>query len=280
MAENRPLAPGMRRLLWAATVLVLLAGVPLFVVPERTAEWFAWTVEPPVTAAFLGAAYWASATVELTSARARSWADARVAVPGVLAFTALTFVVTLVHLDRFHLAADLAPGTRAVAWAWVGIYAVVPLLLLALWWRQATLRGTDPRRARPLPGWVAVGASGVAAVLLAYGTWLLLDPVAAAGWWPWELTPLTGRAVGAWLVGLGVSAAHAVWEGDTRRSRPVAVGALALSLLVAAALLRYPDAVDIGTPQGVGLVAAVVVWAALGAAILRAAARRPPGALP
>lgn len=37
--------------------LVFLAGVQLFVFSERTDEYFAWTIQPPVGAALLGAGY-------------------------------------------------------------------------------------------------------------------------------------------------------------------------------------------------------------------------------
>src|SRR5207249_2175253 len=80
-----------------------LAGVPLFVGTEQTDRYFAWTVLPPITAAFLGASYWASCIFELAAARQHTWARARVAVPAVLIFTTLTMVVTLAYLDRFHL---------------------------------------------------------------------------------------------------------------------------------------------------------------------------------
>ena len=131
-----PLLPSMRVLLVVAGVLVTLAGVQLFLGSERTATWFAWTIDVPLTAAFLGAAYWASAVVEWTAASRRLWADARIAVPGVLVFTTLTLVVTVVHLDAFHLGAEHGAATRAVTWAWVAVYAVVPVLLAVLWWRQ------------------------------------------------------------------------------------------------------------------------------------------------
>lgn len=276
VAEARPLTPGMRRLLVAATVLVALAGVQLYVIPERTVDWFAWTVQPPVTAAFLGAAYWASAAVELASARAPAWAQARVSVPGVFVFTALTLVVTLVHLDRFHLGADNAVGTRAVTIAWIAVYSVVPVLMAAIWWRQARTPGSDPPRTRPLPGWLVAAVALVAAVLLAYGSWLLVDPPAAATWWAWELTPLTGRAIGAWCVGLGVTAAQTVWEGDATRARPVAIGALALTGLAVGALARYPGDVDLGSAQGAGLVVVLSAWGVLGAVLLVAGRRRVP----
>ncbi len=99
-------SPALRRLLLVAAVLVFLAGLQLFVFPLRTEDWFAWTIAPPMTAVFLGAAYWSSAVLEIAGARAAGWAEARLAVGSVLVFTTLTLVVTLVHLDRFHLGAE------------------------------------------------------------------------------------------------------------------------------------------------------------------------------
>lgn len=264
----RTLTVGMRRLLVLATILVLLAGLQLFVAPERTDQWFAWTVDPPVTAAFLGAAYWASATVEWTSARASSWAHARVAVASVFTFTALTLAVTLVHLDKFHLAADLPTITRAVTWAWIVIYAAVPVLMAILWLRQSRLPGIDPPRTHELSAWVRAACAAMAVVLLGIGTWLLIAPEQVGGWWPWPLTALTGRAIGAWFVGLGVSAISTTIERDARRARPVAVGAVVLPLLAAVAIGRYPDDVTWDTP-GIGvLMVLMVAWAVLGALLL------------
>lgn len=274
-APVRPLTAGMRALLLLATVLVVLAGVQLFVFPTRTQEWFAWTVNPPVTAAFLGAAYWASAVVEWTSSRATAWADARVAVPSVLTFTTLTLLVTLVHLDKFHLGAELAIETRAVTWAWLAIYVLVPVVLAVLWLRQRTVPGGDPPRLHPLAAWLRVAVAGMAALLLAAGVVLLVAPETAAQGWPWDLTPLTGRAIGAWLVGLGVSAVQTVLENDARRARPVAVGALALPVLAAAALARFPGDVAWGSAPAVVLVAVLAAWAALGAAIIATERSRP-----
>ena len=61
----------MRRLLYVAAALVFLAGIPLFVFPERTDRYFAWTVDSRMTSVFLGAAYWSAIGLELAAARAR-----------------------------------------------------------------------------------------------------------------------------------------------------------------------------------------------------------------
>lgn len=106
----RPLVPGMRRLLYVAAVLVLLAGFQLFVFTGQTGTHFAWTIVNPLAAAFLGAGYWASVAIEGLCARQRVWANARIAVPSVFLFTVLTLVATLLHLDKFHLGGSVPAG--------------------------------------------------------------------------------------------------------------------------------------------------------------------------
>ena len=49
--------PGTRRLLIVFSTLTLLAFVALFGGAAYTDRYFAWTIKPPATAAFLGAAY-------------------------------------------------------------------------------------------------------------------------------------------------------------------------------------------------------------------------------
>src|SRR3990172_7841945 len=124
-AGVRPLTSLMRWLLYAASALVFLAGLQLTVFSEQTETYFAWTVSPPLTAAFLGAAYWAAAPVELIAARQRTWAQARVAVPAIWLFTTLTLVITLVPFDRFHFSSPVA-SAQIAAWFWLAIYAGVP----------------------------------------------------------------------------------------------------------------------------------------------------------
>ncbi len=108
----RPLTVGMRWLLFVASVLVFIIGIPLFLLSGQTDRYFAWTIAVPLTAAFLGAGYWSSFFIEFVAARQRAWANSRVAVPAVFVFTTLTLVATLIHLDLFHLGASFAAITR------------------------------------------------------------------------------------------------------------------------------------------------------------------------
>jgi hypothetical protein len=272
----------MRALLVVAAVLVFLAGVQLYVFPTRTDEWFAWTIGSPMTAVFLGASYWSAVGLELTGAMARGWSTTRVAVPAVFVFTSLTFVVTMVHLGNFHLEGSFPGGTRAVTWAWIVVYAVVPLLMLVAWAMQASA-GTDVHPPTGLPGAVRVVLGLLALGLLGLGTLLLLFPEQASGLWPWPLTPLTGRAVGAWLVGLGVAAGHSLRIDDGPSLVPVGVTGVVFGVLQAIALLRHGDELDWAGAPAYAYVAmlvgvtAVSVWLlVLGRGAAWRAAPQPP----
>ncbi len=153
-----PVTRGMRVLLVVAAVLVFLAGFQLTVFATRTAEWFSWTIDVPMTAVFLGAAYWSSAVLEVAGARSRTWGRARLTVWTVLVFTVLTLVVTLVHLDKFHLGAEHPASARAITWGWLAIYAGVPVAMVVGLVLQARAGGTTGRGRRTPPGGPAVAA--------------------------------------------------------------------------------------------------------------------------
>ena len=55
----RPFTPSLRSILRVFAGLALIAGVLLFAGADDTDEWFSWTIQPPLTAATLGAFYWA-----------------------------------------------------------------------------------------------------------------------------------------------------------------------------------------------------------------------------
>jgi hypothetical protein len=247
----RPLVPGMRRLLYVAAVLVLLAGFQLFVFTGRTDTHFAWTIANPLAAAFLGAGYWASVAIEALSARQPVWANARIAVPTVFVFTVLTLVATLLHLDKFHLGGAVPAGTRLVTWIWIAIYVLVPLLMLIVLATQARTPGVDPARTVLLPGWVYAALAGQAIVLFGFGVALFAAPGPAAPLWPWQLTPLLAQATGAWLISLGVAAGQALLERDARRLRPAMVAYLLLAVLQSIAVARYPGQFHWGSAAGV-----------------------------
>ena len=245
----RQTTAAMRMLFLVAAVLVALAGMQLFILARRTDRYFSWTIGIPLTAAFLGAGYWASVPLEWLSGRERVWARCRPAVSGVFVFTVLTLLATALHIDLFHIGDEFALGTQVVTWAWIVVYVVVPVMFMLILRDQLRQPGGDPPRVLPFPSWMRVAVCAQAAVMLVLGAALFIAPERVSSWWPWPLTPLTGRAVAAWLVALGVIALQVVWENDFTRTRPVWISNVVLIILQVIALLRYSDSLD-WSPEG------------------------------
>jgi hypothetical protein len=268
-----PLLRPMRVLLGAFGVLTLLAVAALFVRPEATDRFFAWTVLPPLTAAFLGAAYAAGCALVVLSLRSREWAHARASIITILIFTVLTLCATLAHLDRFHFGAD---GTvaRAAAWFWLAVYVLVPLILVVLLVLQGRAPGTHPPRQRRLPRSLAAALAVQGAVMLVTGVLLFARPGLLGGW-PWVLTPLTSRAVGAWLISFGVAAVAALVENDLARLRAPAIAYLVFAVAELVALLRFTGEVRWG-PAAWSYLAFLVFVGATGVAGVRLSVDAPP----
>ena len=253
----------MRALLFVAGVLVFLAGVQLFVFPLRTDRYFAWTIGSPMTAVFLGASYWSAMGLEWSAARPQWWAHARIAIPAVLVFTTATLVVTLVHLDLFHLGDEFEASTQFVTWAWMAVYAIVPVLMVVALLQQRRA-GTVVPPPSGLPIVVRVIVGGLAVLLYGVGIALLIAPEWADAAWSWPLTPLTGRAVGAWLIGLGTGAVHALIIDDRPSIRPLGITALLFGILQFVALARHGDELDWSTFPAWAYVAVLLTLVGLG----------------
>jgi hypothetical protein len=222
--------PGLRWFFRVSAVLAAIAGVQLLIGAAHTGRFFSWTIDPPLTAAFMGAAYWAACVLLSWAARQRAWARARTALPPVLTIAVLLLAATLIHLDRFHH--DLYGRF------WVAVYLIVSPLLVYLIWIQARGPHATAGPARSLPAWLRLALGVQASALLIFGVLLFADPDGLASIWLWPVTPLTGRAIGAFLCGFGVAAGFAVREDDLDRlyGPALAWGALGALELVAVAL--------------------------------------------
>jgi hypothetical protein len=266
---------------YAASVSVLTAVVPLFVFPTKTDVAFAWTIEPPSTAAFLGAGYLAACFLEFGSARERAWSRARLGMTGVLTFTVLTLVATLLHLDRFHFH-DVHSAAHFSAWAWLNLYIFTPVVIVVLLALQLRVRGGDEPTRLPMSMWARVLLGAESLVLLSVGLLLFIAPVRFASIWPWALTPLTARAVASWLISVGFVAAWAVREGDV--DRPPAIAAfLVLGVVELVALARFRGDVDWGRPSAwlyLGFLIVMVITGVFATSLIVRARRSTPAAPP
>jgi hypothetical protein len=269
-ATTRYLLPGMRALLVAFALLTAMAVVALYVLAENTAETFAWTIAPPLTAAFLGAGYAAGFLLVVLSLRDPVWANSRAAVLTIFVFVVLTLTATLLHLDRLHFAGDFAAlgaVAKAAAWFWFAVYVVVPLAMAALIVLQQRAPGTDPPPRHPVPGVLRAVLTVESVVLLLAGVLVFIDPTTASTLWPWPLLPFTGRVVAAWLLAFGVATALAAVSGDLARLRSSAIAYTVFGALVLLAVARFPDTPAWDRPSSwilVGTAAAVVATGAAG----------------
>jgi hypothetical protein len=256
------LVPLMRGMLWLGALLVTLAGIQLYFFSTRTDHLFAWTIDVPLTAAFLGAFYWTSLFLAVQSAIQTRWAMARVGLVGVQVFLWLTLLATLLHLDKFHLSAD-DNFARGAAWLWLFIYIVDPPLLTYAYLRQVRQKLVDGPRRHVTPTWFRACLALQAAVTIGIGAALFLAPDHTSSLWPWALTPLTARAVASWLLGLGLVLVWAVRENDWVRLRPATISYTVLCVLQLIALLRFRSALESGSGTWL-YVAFVITIGALG----------------
>ncbi len=182
------------RLLAFLILPFLVAAVFLLVVlPGGTEQHFAWTIQPPVTAMFLGAAYAGGIWFFVQVAVQRQWHRVRHGFPAVLVFSSLVSASTFLHWDRFHF------GHVSFV-TWVVLYATTPVLVLLT---IIANHGEDEGAPEggdvdvPAPWRFSLALVGAAASVT--GLVLFAVPQLLIGTWAWEVTPLTARIVGAVL---------------------------------------------------------------------------------
>jgi hypothetical protein len=239
-----------RRFYAGAAVLAAIAGFLLFPLAAETDRFFSWTIEPPLTAAFMGSAYWAALVLLAWAARQRDWALARTAMPPVAAIAALLLATTLIHLDKFDL-------DSLFGWFWLVVYCLVTPLLAWAIRRQVAVAAPVARSVQPLPSPVRAVLALLGICLLAFGVALYAAPTDVDSAWPWALTPLTARAIASFLIGFAVAAAFALWENDAVRLRGAAYAFATLAALELLAAAVFSD--DL-TASAAGVVAYVAFW--------------------
>jgi hypothetical protein len=231
----------LRILLFAFMALAFGAFILLFVLSEHTDDWFSWTIKPPLTAAFLGASYLGAFILFAWTARRGDWESARAALVPVTVIALLLLVATIIHEDRFH--DDL------FGWFWRIVYLLTPVAIAAALAHQLRPRsrgrrapaGDLPEPRSPLPAGLRALLLFQGITMLAIGVYMFVAPESADALWPWDLTPLTARAVGSFVTGFGVSALHATAANDLTRFSGAAAAYAGLAAMQLVAVVRYPD---------------------------------------
>ena len=264
----RPLSTQLRVLYAAAALLALGAAFQTYVLTERTDDFFAWPIEPPISAAFLGGCYWASVTLLAISSRVGTWVEGRLAAPPVMVGSLFLLAATLIHLDLFE-------EDHPVFWFWLAAYVLVPPILLVLVLKQLRAPGEDPPPRVPIPGWARAGLAVHAALLLGFGALMFALPGTAEEIWPWTLTPLTSRALGAFLLAFGVTAAFVVRDNEFTRLRGPLLAYAVFGAAELIAVARYAGDIDFDEAAA-WLYVGFMVTALLGCLAMLALLRRLP----
>jgi hypothetical protein len=237
--------PFTRAVFVAGVCLTAGTGIGLYAVPGRTADYWAWEIKSPLTAAFFGAGYIGAGVSLFLAARSRSWERTRVVAVAALTLTSLALLATLVDLRPFQFGAGGL--TEAAAWIWLAVYvALPPAVLTAFVLQERRARGAPEAGLTPPPATrLAFGAAGVVLGILGIG--LLANWGWLAGHWPWPLPSLPARVMGAWLCTYAASFLWFVLR--ERRWERVRIGvvpaALSLALDLGAAV-RFSDDLDGG----------------------------------
>lgn len=192
---------------WVAALVIpflVVAFVILFFFPAQTESLFAWKIQPSMSAMMLAAAY-AGGIVFFTGVlRLKKWHKIKVGFLPVLSFASLLGIATILHWDKFT-------AGHISFFAWASLYFTTPFIVLTVWLRN---RNQDTGKLEDhdiiVPSIVRIMIGFMGAVTLVISLILFVQPETMIGLWPWTLTPLTARVMGAMfslpgLVGLGIA---------------------------------------------------------------------------
>jgi hypothetical protein len=191
--------PATRILSIAIIPFLLVAFVVLYFWPsaDDTPRLFAWRIAPGFTSMVLASVYLGGSYFFLRAARAKQWHRVSGGFIAVGLFATMMGVATIIHWDRFI-------HTNVSFWLWDGLYFTTPLLVLAVWFANQREHVATTAADLLLPEVTAtiIGVLGIAAIVTS--VFLFVFPRTAITIWPWALTELTARVMGA-IFALGVA---------------------------------------------------------------------------
>jgi hypothetical protein len=176
----------------SAVIVPFLVGawVILYLFPDDTKRLFAWTIRPTMTPMVLASAYLGGAYFFVRVLWERRWHTVKTGFLAVTVFATLLGIATILHWDKFN-------HRHVTFWIWVVLYFSTPFLVFGGWLANrrhaAPARPDEPRLGRTAR--FVIAAVGVAALL--QGAVMFAAPPLVLPYWPWLLTPLTCRVLGA-----------------------------------------------------------------------------------
>ncbi len=186
---------------WVAALVIpflTAAFVILFIFPGQTEALFAWKIQPTMSAMMLGATYAGGIYFFTNVLLSKKWHQIKVGFLPTNVFVLFLGIATVLHWDRFN-------QQHISFFAWAGLYFTTPFVILVVWLRNRSQDSGEldaPDAIIPYPVRLVMGAFGIITLLISL--FLFLQPDAMIELWPWTLTPLTARVMGAMFALPGV----------------------------------------------------------------------------
>jgi hypothetical protein len=193
---------------WLAIIIIpflVAAAILLLIWPNDTDKTFAWTIKPSMTPMMLAAAYMGGIVFFWNVVKARKWHTIKVGFIPVIAFASFLGIATILHWDRFN-------HSHISFFTWTALYFITPFLVLVVWLHNRRYENNQfESNDQMINQFTRLTIGVIGAVTLLISLFLFFSPTVMINLWPWTLTPLTARVVGAMftlpgLVGLGIAA--------------------------------------------------------------------------
>jgi hypothetical protein len=239
----------------AASVIIvlLLAFIVLYILPDNTNTNFAWTIMPRISAILIGAGYMAGAYFFARLLIDRKWHRVQAGFLPITAFTICMLFATILHWDRFHHGA-------LSFYAWTIIYVITPFLVPYLWWlnQRTGITGPEEHDLTFSPNVRSIlKIIGIAGALIA--VIIFIQPTLVISIAPWKLTPLTARVFAGWSVLTFCSVVSLGYDGRWSATRTLLESAIFGLTLCLIALPRMWGDLNPSNPMTYAFVGSLVL---------------------
>jgi hypothetical protein len=222
-------------------IFTLIFGPLLYLFPARTADYWAWEINPEMSAAWVGAGYTFGAIAIWTILIIGRFQKLFVPIMATWAFSCVMLIATVLHLNRFF--------TDTIQfWIWLVIYILLPFALPIAWWLNKGNASPFEPNELLFPKRMASIGLVVSVLFYVLAFLLLFNPPLAATFWPWQLTPLMSRVITGWLIFMGTGALCLLFERRYSVYREFIPEAGIWSALILLAGWRHADNFDFSRP--------------------------------
>ena len=242
---------------WVARIIIpflAAAFLVLYGLPDRTTEFFAWTIRPEMTPLIMGAGYGAGVYFFYRVSTVAKWHTVAPVFLGIATFTWLMGIATVLHWENFN-------HSHHTFYLWVFLYTLTPVLIPAIWVLNRQTDSGDRVIDEPhLPRVVRVLGGGTGVVVTVSAIALFIAPELMIDVWPWTVSPLTARILAGWFALFGVVNSVVVLDPRWNTARILVQSQMLGFTLVLIGVARVWANFDPSNPLTWGIVGGMVVY--------------------